>query len=233
MKVHSSVGGPRSVSDIRLRGRYHSRGQFCYSQLIESSTHVLASMMIYANRSILMSKIKAFITLARPHQYIKNGFIFLPIFFAHKLFDYHALIQTSWAFVVFCLASSSAYVVNDIFDIEADRQHPIKKHRPLASGVLGKREALLFAGLLLLASVLLTFYQLTPLLLIFLGSYILLNYLYSVCIKKLRHYRHYRDCHWVYYKGFSGGLASDVWPSHWLIIMTYLLALFLALAKER
>ena len=190
-------------------------------------------MMIYANRSILMSKIRAFITLARPHQYIKNGFIFLPIFFAHKLFDYHALTQTCWAFVVFCLAASSAYVVNDIFDIEADRQHPIKKHRPLAAGILGKREALLFAGLLLLASVLLTFYQLSPLLLIFLGSYILLNYLYSFALKNYAIIDITAIAIGFIIRVFSGGLASDVWPSHWLIIMTYLLALFLALAKRR
>lgn len=190
-------------------------------------------MMIFANRRVAMSKIKAFITLARPQQYIKNGFIFLPIFFAHKLFNYHALTQTGWAFVVFCLGASSAYVVNDIFDIEADRQHPIKKLRPLAAGILGKREALLFAVLLLFTSVVLTCYQLSPLLLIFLGSYILLNYLYSVALKNYAIIDITAIAIGFIIRVFSGGLASDVWPSHWLIIMTYLLALFLALAKRR
>jgi decaprenyl-phosphate phosphoribosyltransferase len=197
------------------------------------STHGLALMTIYANRTIVMSKIRALITLARPHQYIKNVFIFLPIFFAHKLFDHHALTQTCWAFVVFCLGASSVYVVNDIFDVEVDRLHPVKKHRPLAAGILGKREALLFAGIMLLSSVLLTFYQLGPILLISLSSYLLLNYLYSCLLKKYAIIDISAIAAGFIIRVFAGGLAADVLPSHWLIIMTYLLALFLALAKRR
>ena len=180
-----------------------------------------------------MSKIKAFITLARPHQYIKNGFIFLPIFFAHKLFNYQALTQTCWAFVIFCLAASSAYVVNDIVDIEADRHHPTKKHRPLAAGILGKNEAFLFAGLLLSGSVILTFYQFDSLMIIFLGSYVFLNFSYSYVLKNYAIIDITAIAIGFIIRVFSGGLACDVWPSHWLIIMTYLLALFLALAKRR
>jgi decaprenyl-phosphate phosphoribosyltransferase len=180
-----------------------------------------------------MSKIRAFITLARPHQYIKNGFIFLPIFFAHRLFDYHALTQTCWVFVVFCLGASSTYAFNDIFDIEADRQHPAKKYRPLAAGILGKKEAFLFAGALLSVAVILTSYQLGPLLLICLGSYILLTYSYTTLLKNYAIIDITAIAIGFIIRVFSGGLASDVWPSHWLIIMTYLLALFLALAKRR
>jgi 4-hydroxybenzoate polyprenyltransferase len=180
-----------------------------------------------------MSKIRALITLARPHQYIKNVFIFLPIFFAHKLFDSHALIQTCWTFVVFCLAASSVYVINDIFDVEVDRIHPIKKHRPLAAGILGKREAFLFAGILLFSSVLLTLYQLSLILLALLGSYLLLNYLYSCLLKKFTIIDITAIAVGFIIRVFAGGLAADLLPSHWLIIMTYLLALFLALAKRR
>ncbi len=180
-----------------------------------------------------MSKIRALITLARPHQYIKNVFIFLPIFFAHKLFDSQALLPTCWAFVVFCLGASSVYVVNDIFDIEVDRIHPIKKHRPLAAGILSKREAFLFAGILLLSSVLLTIYQLGLILLILLGSYLLLNYLYSCLLKKYAIIDITAIAVGFIIRVFAGGFAADVFPSHWLIIMTYLLALFLALAKRR
>ena len=180
-----------------------------------------------------MSKIRALINLARPQQYIKNVFIFLPIFFAHKLFDSHALIQTCWAFVVFCLAASSVYVVNDIFDVEVDRLHPTKKNRPLAAGILGKREAFLFAGILLLSSVLLTLYQLSLTLLVLLGSYLLLNYLYSCVLKKYAIIDITAIAVGFIIRVFAGGLAADLLPSHWLIIMTYLLALFLALAKRR
>jgi decaprenyl-phosphate phosphoribosyltransferase len=180
-----------------------------------------------------MSKIRALITLARPHQYIKNVFIFLPLFFAHKLFDPHALIQTSWAFVVFCLGASSVYVVNDIFDVEVDRLHPTKKHRPLAAGMLGKREALVYAGLLLIASILLTIYQLGSIFLLSLGSYLLLNYLYSALFKKYAIIDITAIATGFIIRVFAGGLAAGVSVSHWLILMTYLLALFLALAKRR
>jgi decaprenyl-phosphate phosphoribosyltransferase len=190
-------------------------------------------MMIYANQSVVMSKIRALITLARPHQYIKNVFIFLPIFFAHKLFDSHALIQTCWAFVVFCLAASSVYVVNDIFDVEVDRIHPIKKHRPLAAAILGKREGFYFAAILLIFSISLTIYQLGWTLLIVLGSYLILNYLYSCCLKKIAIIDISAIAAGFVIRVFFGGLSSDVFISHWLIIMTYLLALFLALAKRR
>jgi decaprenyl-phosphate phosphoribosyltransferase len=180
-----------------------------------------------------MSKIRALITLARPHQYIKNLFIFLPIFFAHKLFDSHALIQTCWAFVVFCLGASSVYVVNDIFDVEVDRIHPIKKHRPLAAGILDKKEAFIFAAILLMLSISLTIYQLGWVLLIELGAYLILNYLYSCLLKKYAIIDISAIATGFVIRVFFGGLASDVVPSHWLIIMTYLLALFLALAKRR
>ena len=190
-------------------------------------------MKNFAPKSLLRSKISAFITLARPHQYIKNLFIFLPLFFAHKLFDSHALIQTCWAFVVFCLGAGSVYVVNDIFDVEVDRMHPIKKHRPLAAGILGKKEALVFAATLLLLSVVLTIYQLGLTLLIVLRSYLTLNYLYSCLLKKYAIIDISAIAAGFVIRVFFGGLSSDVAISHWLIIMTYLLALFLALAKRR
>jgi decaprenyl-phosphate phosphoribosyltransferase len=186
-----------------------------------------------ADNFAAMSKIRALITLARPYQYIKNGFIFLPIFFAHKLFDYQALSQTCWAFVVFCLGASSAYIVNDIFDIEADRNHPTKKQRPLAAGIVGKGEAILFAGLLLAVSIAITLYQLGPAVLICLGSYLLLNYLYSSALKNYAIIDITVIAIGFIIRVFTGGFAAQVWPSHWLIIMTYLLALFLALAKRR
>ena len=92
-----------------------------------------------------MSNIRALITLARPHQYIKNVFIFLPIFFAHKLFDPQALIQTCWAFVVFCLGASSVYVVNDILDVEVDRLHP-KEESAISCGIIGEEGSVSFCG---------------------------------------------------------------------------------------
>jgi decaprenyl-phosphate phosphoribosyltransferase len=180
-----------------------------------------------------MSKIRAYINLARPHQYIKNGFIFLPIFFAHKLFDYNALTQTCWAFAIFCFGSSSIYVVNDIFDIETDRLHPTKKNRPLAAGNLDWKEALIFAGILLVASILLTLYALSSMLLILLVAYLFLNFLYSFKIKNYAIVDVTAIAIGFVIRVFAGGVAANVMVSHWIIIMTYLLALFLAFAKRR
>ncbi len=180
-----------------------------------------------------MSKIRAFITLARPHQFIKNGFIFLPLFFGHKLFDFHALTQTCWTFVAFCLAAGSVYVINDLHDLEADRAHPTKRHRPLAAGIVGKWESIIFAGLLLFAAVFLTLYQLGLIVFIPLISYLLLNYLYSYLLKRYAIIDVNAIACGFIIRVFAGGYAAEVWVSHWLIIMTYLLALFLALAKRR
>lgn len=190
-------------------------------------------MTINAPKSAAPSKFRALITLARPQQYLKNVFIFLPIFFAHKLFDPQALIHTCWAFVVFCLGASSVYAVNDILDVEVDRIHPIKKQRPLAAGILTEREGLLFAAILLILSILLTISQLGWTLLIVLGSYLILNYLYSCLLKKYAIIDISAIAAGFVIRVFFGGLSSDVTPSHWLIIMTFLLALFLALAKRR
>ena len=101
----------------------------------------------------MLIKAKLYLQLARPHQYVKNGFVWLPIFFALKLGDLWALEQTLIAFTAFCLAASGVYVLNDLKDIQEDRRHPTKKNRPLASGAISPRGAMIFmAALLLLAA---------------------------------------------------------------------------------
>lgn len=79
-------------------------------------------------------KLKQSIILARIHQYVKNGFIFLPVFWGYKISDKSALINTFWAFVVFSLVASSIYAFNDVKDIKEDLAHPRKRFRPLAAG---------------------------------------------------------------------------------------------------
>ncbi len=77
-----------------------------------------------------MDKSKAYIALARPHQYLKNGFIWLPIFFGYRITDARSIWMTLLAFAAFCLMSSTIYIINDCKDIEEDRRHPVKKNRP-------------------------------------------------------------------------------------------------------
>ncbi|MDY5998887.1 MAG: UbiA family prenyltransferase, partial [Candidatus Limisoma sp.] len=80
--------------------------------------------------------IRNIVLLLRPHQWLKNGFVFLPLFFSGQLFDTDALLPTLLAFVAFCFVAAGIYCINDIVDAEADRRHPKKCSRPIASGAI-------------------------------------------------------------------------------------------------
>jgi len=180
-----------------------------------------------------MNRPRSFVQLARPHQYVKNGFIWLPVFFGRRLHDPGAVLDVAVAFVVFCLAASSVYVLNDLRDAEEDRRHPAKKSRPIAAGTVRPGEAWGFMGALLGSAAVLCLTLLPLKLFLFLGMYLLLNLAYSWGLK----HRAVIDVTCIatgfVLRVFAGGAASGVEPSHWLILMTFLLALFLALSKRR
>ena len=180
-----------------------------------------------------MGKIDSYIRLARPHQYIKNGFIFLPLFFGYKLGDPQAVWNTFCAFFAFSLAASSVYIFNDIQDIDEDRRHPVKKLRPIASAKLSRSEAFFPLGLLLVSSLTLSVLFLPPSCLIVLGGYLLLNLFYSLGLKHVSVLDITIIAFGFVLRVLAGGMAADVRPSHWIILMTFLLALFLSLAKRR
>lgn len=169
----------------------------------------------------------------RLHQYVKNGFIFLPVFFGHKINEFQAVWPTFWAFVTFCLAASSVYALNDLRDIEADRLHPSKRNRPLATGVLHRREAGIFSAMLFIFSLGLALIFLPRLFLLPLGAYFILNLGYSFGLKHFAIIDVVSIAIGFVLRVFAGGIAADIWPSHWLILMTFLLALFLAFGKRR
>ena len=83
----------------------------------------------------------ALLRLIRPKQWIKNGFIFVPLFFGGALFHTDALLAGLIAFLAYSFAASSIYCFNDIYDVEADRRHPVKCHRPIASGAVSVKQA--------------------------------------------------------------------------------------------
>jgi 4-hydroxybenzoate polyprenyltransferase len=98
--------------------------------------------------------ITQWIKLLRVHQYVKNVFIFLPLFFALKIQQYDLLAQAGVAFVLFSLLASAVYIMNDLKDVRQDREHPVKKLRPIASGAISTRSAVGVFVLLLLTSLL-------------------------------------------------------------------------------
>lgn len=181
----------------------------------------------------MLDKAKPYLQLARPQQYIKNGFVWLPIFFGAKLGDLRALEQTLIAFAAFCLGASGVYVLNDLKDIEEDRGHPAKKHRPLASGAISPREAIFFMGGLVLLAGLVGALVPKPEFLAILGAYLLLNLAYSFGLKHQAIIDVVCIALGFVLRVLGGGVAAAVPISHWIIIMTFLLAIFLALAKRR
>lgn len=178
-------------------------------------------------------KIKNFIRLARPHQYVKNGFVFLPIIFGHQLFNADAFFLVVVAFVGFCLASSAVYVFNDLKDMNEDRAHPVKCHRPLASGQITLRKAIWSAGLLAMGSLVVGLILSSWGYLIILIGYLLLNTAYSLKLKHIAIIDVVAVSTGFVLRVFAGGVVIGILPTHWLVLMTFLIALFMSLAKRR
>lgn len=179
-----------------------------------------------------MSKIKAAVHLARPHQYVKNGFVWLPLFFGYGLGNITSVVHTFYAFVGFCFAASFVYVINDLRDIEADRRHPVKRFRPLAANTLTPREAGWIAALFLFSVIAISFFLMPVSFWWIIGGYILLNILYSAFLKQVAVVDIICIALGFVLRIFAGSVAAGIENSPWIIIMTFLIALFLALAKR-
>ncbi len=177
-------------------------------------------------------KLSPIIKLMRPHQYIKNIFIFLPLFFALKITDTHLLLNASIAFIAFSLTASAIYALNDYHDIEEDRQHPTKKNRPLASGTITKAQAKIIITILFLVG-----FSLMALLsleaVVILVAYIIINIAYSLQLKHVAILDITIIAIGFVLRLFIGSAATDIPLSMWIVIITFLLALFMALAKRR
>jgi decaprenyl-phosphate phosphoribosyltransferase len=180
-----------------------------------------------------MQKLKTYLHLLRPHQYLKNGFIWLPIFFGYRIFDSAAVGRTFLAFAAFCMTSSTIYIINDYQDREEDRRHPVKKNRPLASGAVSPGEALYLGLICFGGSLALALTLLPAACLYLLLAYLLLNIAYSQSLKHIPIVDIVCIAMGFVLRVYMGGAATDTPISPWIVIMSYLLALFLALAKRR
>ena len=170
--------------------------------------------------------------LLRVEQYAKNLFIFLPLFFSMQIGNVELLGLAAAAFVVFSMAASAVYVFNDSLDIEEDRNHPLKKNRPLAAGTLNRRFAAVLIPLFALPS-LAASWLLNPSLFGLVLLYMVMNAAYGW---KLKHIPIVDVA--VIASGFvirvvAGAVVTGTAIYMWILIMTFLLALFLALAKRR
>ena len=172
------------------------------------------------------------VTSLRPYQWTKNLIIFAALLFGQRLLDGRALLYASAAFAIFCALSGVVYLINDIADREADRQHPVKKHRPIASGALPVSVALTVA-LLLMVSALTGAFFLRPLFGVLASAYLGLLVLYSGPLKHIVIIDVLTIAIGFVLRAVAGAVAVDVEISHWLLVCTILLALFISLAKRR
>lgn len=168
----------------------------------------------------------------RPRQWTKNLFVFAGLIFSGELLDPHSAQLALAAFAVFCLLSSVVYLINDISDREADRLHPVKRHRPIASGALPVPIAAMSA-VVLGAGGLAAAFLIGPSFGIVAALYVALLAFYSLSLKHVVILDALTLALGFVLRVIGGALAIDVPFSHWLLLLMLLLAMFLALSKRR
>jgi 4-hydroxybenzoate polyprenyltransferase len=168
----------------------------------------------------------------RPKQWVKNGFVLAPLVFAGQFLNADAVAQALVAALLFCLASSATYIINDIQDLERDRKHPKKSlTRPIASGAVSVR----MAGVLLAAlyAVLIAAAFWMPMVIAVIAAYALLNVAYTFYLKHQPVLDIFTIAIGFVLRVFAGTLALDLPMSSWMFITTLCLALYLAAVKRR
>ncbi len=173
-----------------------------------------------------------YIQLIRVKQWVKNFFVAIPAFFAETLFEQPVLIPVLLGMLSFSLISSTVYIINDYADRENDRKHPEKCKRPLASGAISPTAAFVLMGVLLATALGLAFF-INLYFLYIIGGYFVLNIAYSFFLKNIAIVDIIIIASGFLLRVFGGAFIADVVVSKWLVLMTFLLALFLGLAKRR
>jgi 4-hydroxybenzoate polyprenyltransferase len=168
----------------------------------------------------------------RPGQWTKNLFVFAALVFAERLSDLGAVAQSVAAFLIFCALSSTVYLINDVLDREQDRRHPLKASRPIASGAIAPALALGVAAVLGFAAMIVAlglgwqFFQIA-------AAYLVLLIAYSAFLKHIVILDVLTIAAGFTLRAAAGAAAIAVPMSHWLLVCTTLLALFIALSKRR
>ncbi|MFA6472847.1 MAG: decaprenyl-phosphate phosphoribosyltransferase [Candidatus Latescibacterota bacterium] len=170
--------------------------------------------------------------LLRIRQWTKNTLIFAALIFSSQARDVSDVVKSVEAFVLFCLITGAVYIFNDIFDVDKDRAHPVKKFRPIAAGHIGIGTSWLFFSLLSAATLVLSFLFSTGFGTVVL-AYLLLQIIYTVFLKHMVILDVFVISFGFLLRVIAGALAIQVAVSNWILICTMLLALFLALSKRR
>ena len=175
---------------------------------------------------------KSIFEALRPAQWIKNLGIFAALILNGQLFDYNLFLKSFLAFIVFCLLSSSSYLINDVIDADKDRLHPVKKNRPIARGDLPQTVAVLIAFILLFSGLFLSlFINLSFFWLSFI--FIILQYTYSFFLKKKAIMDIVGIAFFFILRAYAGEIATGYHLPIWVMLAVVFLSLFLASGKRR
>lgn len=178
-----------------------------------------------------MSTAALYLKLMRPRHWVKNLFLFASPFFGGKLMDPIVALTAFPAFAAFCLGASSAYVLNDVIDLEKDSLHPSKKDRPLAGGAMGRREALVLAFFLAAASIFLA-YEVEPWYVMYVLTYLAIQAAYSLYFKDVAVVDLFFIASGFVVRVVAGGAAFGITVSKWLLMTMFMISLTLAAGKR-
>ena len=175
--------------------------------------------------------ISPIIKLFRPSHWIKNIFVFLPLFFAGEIRNFDKLEQALWAFGLFCLGASTVYVVNDILDRKQDSKHPQKKKRPIPAGEISVCGAMVVAIFLGGVTMLITYFM-APQMFLGLGGYVFFNMVYSFWLKHVPIFDLIIVAFLYVWRVLVGGIVTDTFVSSWLILCILFGAMMLIVGKR-
>jgi len=182
--------------------------------------------------NIKAEKIIPYFTLLRPYQWLKNLLVFSGLIFSTSLLKADVFLTSLAAFVIFCIASSSVYILNDLRDVTLDKLHPEKRKRPLASGEIPINKAIIIMSLLVLVSLISAFF-LNKSFLVMIFAYLLINIAYSFGLKKVVILDAFLVASGFLIRVFAGCIVINVDASPWLFICTLSLALVISFGKRR
>jgi decaprenyl-phosphate phosphoribosyltransferase len=220
----------RSAAAIRLSQLSFSDQEQLVTSLRPNETVVSSMAARSAQSQSALSKLLTLLSALRPLHWLKNCFVLAPLLFSRAFHDHAALTSALWAFLAFCLAASAAYLWNDLHDQQVDRLHPSRRRRPLASGSLSPRVALLC--ILFLVGFVIALTSQLPAIAPHLVTYAVINVGYSLGLKRIPWLDIALLTAGFLLRVYAGAAAIDVDLSVWMATATFALALYLAAWKR-
>lgn len=244
-RVMESVENPAGKRLVVIGDKYLTDGRFARNIAAEfvqvarvhgASERLFITGLYFLDDSYtiirgICGKLRAVVSLMRTRQWLKNVLVFAPLFFAQEAFSIGRAELTAEAFAIFCLAASTVYILNDLFDVETDRAHPLKRMRPIASGAVSIPAAwtLLITVAAFTAALTATIPAIAPAI----GAYVLLNIAYSRALKHIAILDILCVASFYLLRILAGGEAASTPISPWIILCVFFGALFLVIGKRR